>query len=318
MEPILTDLTIEVNQRCPNRCLFCSSLATQDSPVKLELKDILSVGKQAKELGLKQVSISGGEPLCHPDILDIVNGLAKQKLQPVIYTTGLVFGRGGSVEAFANWLSFKDANPTLIFNIQSSDPEIHDRIVRRQGALLLTKQALLHAKACGFKVEVHVVPNKINIDSIEATVRDLIEWGIERISFLRIVYQGYGRKNKAELFLNETDIQTQKDLFKRLYDQFGQNKSLRFGIPFSGIVEKPKHCNAGQSKLIIRYDGKVFPCEAFKDSPFGSEYILGDINHGTLSNFLSAGSNNCNLQILKGMACSYEPCPVQLLSHRLG
>lgn len=312
MEPVLTDLTIEVNQRCPNRCLFCSSLATENSPHILSLEDILSLGKQAKALGLQNVSISGGEPLCHPNIVDVVQGLFLHGLHVNIYTTGLCFDGLGELISYKNWGDFRTANPTLIFNIQSSTPEIHDRIVGRNGAFPLTREAMLRAYEEGYRVEVHIVPNKINLDSLENTVHDLIDWGIERVSFLRIVYQGYARYNKDALFLEQDDLHTLKTIFKSLYEQYANKPFLRFGIPFSGMVEKPQHCNAGKSKLIIRYDGKVFPCEAFKDAT-NSSFILGDIRNDLLSNILHEGLRNTFLLSLKKQVCFEEPCPAQLL-----
>lgn len=312
MEPVLTDLTIEVNQRCPNKCLFCSSLASENSPHILSLEDILSLGKQAKALGLRDISISGGEPLCHPDIVEIVHGLVSHGLRVNIYTTGLCFDGNGKVISYKNWDAFRAANPTLIFNIQSSTPAIHDRIVERKGAFFLTKEAMLKAHEEEYRVEVHIVPNKINLDSIENTVNDLIDWGIERVSFLRIVYQGYARKNKDSLFLEQDDLHTLKTIFKRLYEQYANKQSLRFGIPFSGMIEKPQHCNAGVSKFIVRYDGKVFPCEAFKDTK-NSSFILGDIRNDSLTNILHEGLKNPFLMFLKKHVCFMEPCPAQLL-----
>ncbi|GAI92795.1 unnamed protein product, partial [marine sediment metagenome] len=123
------------------------------------LHEVLSLGQQARKLGLRQISISGGEPLCHPDIVGIVNGLARQNLNTSIYTTGLIFDENQTVLSYKNWDEFHSADPTLIFNIQSTTPNIHDQLVVRQGAFALTKRSILLAQQEGFQIEVHIVPN---------------------------------------------------------------------------------------------------------------------------------------------------------------
>ena len=89
-------------------------------------------------------------------------------------------------------------------------------------------------------------------------------------------------------------------------------ESLRFGIPFSGMLNDQKHCNAGETKLIVRYDGKILPCEAFKDTRL-NDYFLGDINSDKLENALNNGQNLAILNRLKHRINIKETCPAQLL-----
>ena len=69
------------------------------------------------------------------------------------------------------------------------------------------------------------------------------------------------------------------------------------------------HCNAGESKLIIRSDGKVLPCEAFKDQQH-EHFSLGDISKkypagdAWLRRFVRA-----ELQALKTSLPPGETCP---------
>ena len=101
-------------------------------------------------------------------------------------------------------------------------------------------------------------------------------------------------------------------IFLRLTSKIQDTPKLRIGIPFSGVIDQPKICNAGESKLIIRYDGKVLPCEAFKDEQF-SEFILGDIRHDSLEDILKQTSSYLSLRSLKKNLTGLETCPAQLL-----
>lgn len=312
MNGILSELTIEIIQKCANNCLFCSSLSGRTAKHLIGYKNIIEVGKQAKNLGLKEISISGGEPLLHPEIKQIAHALVSMNLQVAIYTTGIILDSCGVPQSFQGWDDFDKKNTRLIFGVQSSTSTVHDKITGNPGSFSLTKDSIFIAKNKGFTVEAHIVPNKINLSTLENTVHDLILWEVDKISFLRLVAQGYARTNKKQLLLDASETIVLKNIFSELEKKHSNNGNIRIGIPFSGIIEKPKACNAGETKLIIRYDGKVLPCEAFKDEVF-NEYILGDIKNDRIEVLLSKSCSNNHLKCLKERITCVETCPAQFL-----
>ncbi len=309
----LTDLTIEIVQSCPNQCIFCSSFATPDSPHLISLDEVRRIGNEAVELGLKKISISGGEPLLHPEIFQIVNTLSSIGLDVSIYTIGQIKKPNGEIASFDGWHLFKNDNPKVIFNIQSTESTVHDFLAARKGAFQRTFSSLECAVKDNLNVEVHLVPNKTNLSSIESTANDLITLGVKKISFLRLVPQGYARKHLDQLVLSSGNLEYLQKTFSRLDAKYGELAKLRFGIPFSGMLDDKKQCNAGKHKLIIRYDGKVLPCEAFKDSGT-DDYILGDIRKDSLLEMLLKGDHLAELSNLKARSeCTCESCPAQLI-----
>ena len=312
MKANLKELTIELTQRCPNACLFCSSLASVDSDVFLRAEDICSLCVEAKALGLEEVSLSGGEPLCHPSLARIVDGLKRAGLSIALYTTGLRL-LSGDVASFLKWSDFAAHRMRVVFNIQSTDEAVHDMLMGNPGALNLTHESLIAALDADLDVEAHMVPNRMNLGTIESSVHELANWGVKKISFLRIVYQGCARANLAGLYLDKEGQGQLRDILKRLSSSASENVELRFGIPFSGDIERPEHCTAGNRKLIVRYDGKVLPCEAFKDAD-DAAFVLGDIRKDSLRQMLSRGAENTRLNELRNYLCEGETCPAQMLS----
>lgn len=308
----LLDLTIEIIQRCPNRCIFCSSLSGMDSKHLISRREVLNIIKQAKKLGLRRVAISGGEPLYHPEIVGIANDILSQNLHMVVYTNGISPSGNGGKTAFLDWDVFDEANTTLIFNVQSTKEDIHDRLTNREGSLRLTRSSIYAAKKAGFRVEVHLVPNRLNLNSIESSVIDLEQWGVDQINFLRLVPQGYASENIDDLLFCSNELEILREKFFLLSKQKRRSIHLRFGIPFSGILSQPTPCNAGKTKLIIRYDGKVLPCEAFKSSEL-LEFVLGDIWQNTLDQILNQRVPLKSLNALKCRVNCEETCPAQLL-----
>lgn len=312
MKPTLSEITIEIVQRCANRCIFCSSLSGKTSKHRITYDEVMNVSKQAKQLGLDEISISGGEPLLHSEITRIVNDIVQLGLRVSIYTTGVILDSQEMSQSFLDWSSFPQKSVRLIFSIQSSNEDIHNNITRNKDSFRLTKQSLIKANREGFNTEVHIVPNKSNLFSLESTVNDLASWGISQISFLRLVPQGFARNNRNLLLLDKPEQKILGQIFSRLTSKNQDIPKLRIGIPFSGVIDQPKTCNAGESKLIIRYDGKVLPCEAFKDEQF-SEFILGDIKHDSLDDILNQTFSHLPLKRLKTNLTSPETCPAQLL-----
>lgn len=310
MKARLKELTIEITQKCPNSCIFCSSLASRNSDTCLEVGDVCHIGAAAASLGLRDVSVSGGEPLCHPEFGTIAASLHNAGLAVSLYTTGLVVNENATVP-FLNWGALGKDLTKVIFNIQSTQDSVHDRLVGRLGALRLTQQALAAAIHDGMNVEVHMVPNLTNIASIESSVDDLSRWGVKRVSFLRIVYQGRARAHLGDLYLDASHRQQLRTIFSRIAQNARETMELRFGIPFSSDIDRPVHCTAGNQKLIVRYDGKVLPCEAFKDAD-DEAFVLGDIRHDSLEQMLDRSTMNVDLCNLRHMVCDAEPCPAQI------
>lgn len=307
----LTELTIEIVQRCPNRCLYCSSLAGPKAEGIIKREVILDVARQAKELGLETISLSGGEPLLYPELVDLVKELASIDLHVNLYTTGIKMDLGQAV-ACTDWSFLPRGESTIIFSLQSADPTLHDSLVSRIGAFDLTHQALLSAISQGYDVETHIVPNRLNLHSLDATVRAAISWGVHRVSFLRLVPQGYACLNIDKLKLSDEDDSTLRQVVQTLASDDEVRSKVRFGIPFSGTLSMPKKCTAAEAKLIVRYDGKILPCEAFKDERFTC-MVLGDVHDTSLWDALWNGKVNEALQRAKGYAGGCESCPAQLL-----
>lgn len=77
-------LTIELTNVCNFRCIHCYH--GDHNNVHLDKDTVLDVVNQFKELGLYEVTISGGEPLAHPDFLEILDELNKKRLYVNLFT----------------------------------------------------------------------------------------------------------------------------------------------------------------------------------------------------------------------------------------
>ncbi|AEF98525.1 radical SAM protein [Methylomonas methanica] len=85
---MLKSVCLHINNQCNLQCLHCWSNSGPNGKNVLDMTDIMSFIRTLMPLGLQRVSLSGGEPLLHPEIADIVKELIDKKLKVVITTNG--------------------------------------------------------------------------------------------------------------------------------------------------------------------------------------------------------------------------------------
>ena len=89
MKPPL-GLLAELTHRCPLHCPYCSNpVELVSRAAELSTADWISVLSQARELGVLQVHMSGGEPLARPDLPELVAHASSLGCYVNLVTSGL-------------------------------------------------------------------------------------------------------------------------------------------------------------------------------------------------------------------------------------
>lgn len=264
----LNEITIELTQQCPNYCVYCSSFSSPTKRTILSVEKIEEAVSDAVSLGARTINLSGGEPFMHPDILRIVDFIHQHQVSCLIYSSGIVLEKDKPVNIPKKVLEgIKGKVEKLIVNIEAADEATYNSIMGTNfGGFQLMQTTIRDAISIGLHVEAHVVPMKQNLQQLPQIIALCTKFGISRVSFLRLVVQG---RVLANLQIVLSDEET---LLAKYLISFGANKcqsNIRLGIPFTDCSRKI-NCMTGTSKLDIRYDGKVYPCEAFKNDNIGN------------------------------------------------
>ncbi|MFZ5997446.1 MAG: radical SAM/SPASM domain-containing protein [Nitrospirota bacterium] len=278
----LDELCIEIAGKCLMQCRHCSSSCNSSNTSILTYDQILTIIEEAHLLGTKTLEISGGEPLLHPRILDII-AQAKRYFEVRLYTSGYLGNNKGIPPALASSLADLGLD-RIIFNVQGSSAEIHELITMTPGSFESVLSSISQSKSLGLWTGVHFVPMLPNYKEIGALSRLCSNLKVNELAILRFVNQGRGR-------LNSNQVELSADDFHSLILDVVQTKNkhdylqVRTGCPmnFCSLVDKnikPVKCKAGITTLLIGFDGKVVPCPAFKQ---GIGYMLGNINDSTLT-----------------------------------
>lgn len=306
----LFEVTIEVTQRCPNRCIYCSSWSDIAKSAMLDLQTIYGIVDDAAELGAKLINLSGGEPLLRPDIADIADYIHTKGLESRLYSSGIFYD--GSYKTMPTTIleSIKGKVDHLILNYESSIPEIYAKVMGTQPEnLALLDETIKNSIEIGIPVEAHIVPMKCNFRQIPQTLEQLYGMGVSKVSLLRLVPQGRVEENEELTILTAEEQNELTGLLDSLSKKYDKAK-LRLGKPQR--TSKFSTCKTGTIRMAVRYDGFVFPCGAFKDGfitfmgkkPANiKEKRLSDIYHN--SEYLKTVRNELT-KYYEGEVC--EPC----------
>jgi radical SAM protein with 4Fe4S-binding SPASM domain len=262
---LMKDLTVEITRKCPMKCTICSSEGGARDPAELTLAELRKITDEAKELGTAVISLSGGEPLECPHVIDYIRYVKQTGLKLHLYTCGNLIS-GNQIQAIPSetFAVLKSLSvDKIIFSIHGPTAEIHEKITSRAGSFENLITSIKRAQESGHIVELHFVPVLQNFESLPAICKLAEELGVRQLSVLRFVPQGRGAKNRKDLEITGDAIQKLEGILKHIYEK--SSVQLRFGSPFNCFnIDNRSKCSAGIDKAILRPDGFLFPCVSLK------------------------------------------------------
>lgn len=261
---MLSEISIEILQRCPNRCIYCSSHSNPQATHIISFEIIKNIIDDAKSLGCKTVCLSGGEPFLHPQILDIISYIAKKQLICYVYTSG-IYMKDEVYSSLPNEYieSIRGVVDKVIFNVEADSSTLYDQIMGTDvGGFDMMKKSINDCVSSGLVVETHVVPMQVNFKHLKSIFEMCYQLGVSKVSILRLVLQGRALVNLSLVKLTGEDSREVTKLIKALKEAY--KGKVRIGLPYSDSNCRI-YCKAASDKINVRYDGNVYPCEVFKD-----------------------------------------------------
>lgn len=261
---MLSEISIEILQRCPNRCIYCSSHSNPQATHIIPFEIIKNVIDDAKSLGCKTVCLSGGEPFLHPHILNIISYIAKLQLTCYVYTSGIYMKDEVYYSLPNEYIeAIRGMVDKVIFNVEADSSTLYDKIMGTDvGGFDMMKKSINDCVSSGLVVETHVVPMQVNFKHLKSIFEMCYQLGVSKVSILRLVLQGRALENLSLVKLTGEDSWEVTKLIKALKEAY--KGKVRIGLPYSDSNCRI-YCKAASDKINVRYDGNVYPCEVFKD-----------------------------------------------------
>ena len=145
--PVGSRLWLYTNFDCNLRCDYCCVRSSPTVPRReLGLERIRRITREATELGVKEIFVTGGEPFLLEDIGEILLACASAAPTTVL-TNGMLFSgrRGESLQALPR------DRIVLQISLDSPTPERHD-LHRGPGTWARTREGIQRARNLGFRV----------------------------------------------------------------------------------------------------------------------------------------------------------------------
>ncbi len=205
-------LMLEPLFRCNLACPGCGKIDYEDEVLnkRLSVQECLDA---VDECGAPVVSIPGGEPLIHKDIVAIVDGIVKRKKFVYLCTNALLMER--KLDQFT-------PSPYLTFSVHLDGlKEHHDRSVDMAGGFERAVSAIRAAKAKGFRVNV----NCTLFDQMSAgDAARFFDFATDELKVEGITVSpgyAYERAPDQQHFLNRAKT---KQLFRDIFKRQGKSK----------------------------------------------------------------------------------------------
>ncbi len=150
--------------------------------------------------------------------------------------------------------------------VESADPEIHDRMVKRKGAHAQTVRGLQNALASSLYVMTNTTMLQTNRHSIPATLDFLADTGVPTIGLNALIHSGRGAS--VGTGLPENELTPLLELARQKTESRGQR--LIWYTPTEYCHFDPmaldlgvKGCTAALYNMCVEPDGNVLPCQSY-------------------------------------------------------
>jgi pyrroloquinoline quinone biosynthesis protein E len=214
------------------------------------------VFREAHDLGVVQLGLSGGEPTLRPDLVELVRCAKQLGLYSTLVTSAYRLKR----ERLAQ---LKDAGLDHVqISIQAADAELSDRIAGT--ASYDDKLAAYRAtRELGFPLTVNVVLHRENLHQVEAMIRMAEQLGAERIELANTQFYGWALHNRDSLMPTKAQLAAGWEVVQRERRRLGNRLEIVWVLP-DYHEEFPKPCMGGwgNAYMTVTPAGEVWPCHA--------------------------------------------------------
>jgi len=273
VEPLpqrLDVVSVNVTDRCNLACRHCGVVPRAAGPRALESGQIRRIVDEARDLGAREFTLSGGEPLVREDWADLL------RYSVARFHTVHLFTNATRIDRERARL-IADLGVDIQISLDGASGAVHDNL-RGQGAFGRTMEGIenLQRSGAGGRITFNYCVMRANRDDIFPTLDLAEKMGISLVRFLPISRIGRARESWSELSVGREDAIA---LYERLYRwAFTAPGSLRIDPGLKGFhlrVRDPEDpyrtCPLG-SRLLVDADGGIYPCPCLMND----NYRIGD------------------------------------------
>ena len=168
-----TPLMVEwlVSEKCNLKCEFCSSSQYTESGQKLSPQQVIELAHHIVDLHVFSIIVSGGEPLLHPQVFDVIKILSEGGVEVSVPTNGTLID-----ERAITRLKESGAGAVQV-SLDGKDEKTHDALRGVRGTFKKAVTAIKNLARSGVPVGASTTVSSANINQIKDIAYLLDELG---------------------------------------------------------------------------------------------------------------------------------------------
>jgi len=274
-----------ITSKCNFNCKHCLNRNLPTSEPDMTTQQLVNVIDQMGEGGTKNLSLFGGEPLCHPHFRRIVERINKYPINISLNTNASLID-----DDMAQWLKEHKIKGAVV-SLDGSKPEIMEKM-RGKDAFEMCLKGIEALRKEGMSVLLSVTLTKLNYKDVKEMAALGKSINGTSIRFNHVFFGGNAACFAKELYLSPDEEKEAVDAVWQAKEEFGGfinadssylcqkikiDKVNGFKSSYDKITVPP--CGAAGSKCAIRPDGWVTPCEIIWEVKCGNlkKKTLSDI-----------------------------------------
>ena len=247
-------VSFAVTDRCNSECEHCIFRSKREEKTPMNLEEISRCIREFHELGVISVTMVGGEPLMHPDIVQIINLFGKTKINLVVFTNGSLLAEKAAS------LRRAGLNRVMV-SIDFPDPEKHDAFRKHRGLFEKATAGIHQARKEKMFVGMSTtITPRTTLDDLSGLFELCRQLKICEVFIIKEYYP-----QDQVWYQDGLD-----DEFSQLITTINHDPRYKFGIFYYPHFSNAGFgCSAGGIRVYITPYGDVTPCDSSRVS-FGN------------------------------------------------
>lgn len=270
--PTLISFQIEITNRCNERCVHCY-IPHENKNTDIESELFYNVLAQCKDMGVMDITLSGGEPMLHPHFLEFLHKAKENDFSVTVLSNLTLLNDDIISEMKSICLS------GVQVSLYSMDANIHDAITKKPGSFLKTKNAILKLIENDIPVQISCPTMKQNKNCYNDVAKWAAKHGIRAYTDCVLMAR---YDHTTDNLNNRMQLKDMSNVINDIIENDIEYQNLIQRTDFTKLMTNNSDediiCGVGIMSLCMVSSGEVYPCAGWQD------YICGNISDSSLNN----------------------------------
>jgi MoaA/NifB/PqqE/SkfB family radical SAM enzyme len=243
---------LELTYACNWRCVFCYNPRHHDKR-RMDGAGWIRVVTDLRALGTLNVTLTGGEPLTHPDAFEVMAAVRSQAMTFRLFTNGSLV----TDDVAARLAALRPVAVEL--SLHGARSETHDRSTATPGSFDALWRGVAALKRHGVPLVLKTPLTRINENELEEMIALTEREGVPYNLDATITHRDDGDPAPLQFSVTREGL-----------DRYYQLLARHNRIPASHRTMGGVNCGLGRTTLAVDPEGNVYPCPQWRKSSLGN------------------------------------------------